>query len=189
MFRVFVILSFLTLGHQPVLAQSAALDEQSLAEGSMLQEQAAICAAFARVMEYSGLLEEKSGVLWRERRFYAGALLRKTVTDSTGQEPSNGMIDGIIGQYSNWMIGLFSTSTGSGDSNDLNDRDKLKDYVTTFCTPLFTNADRAIARVRPELFELPSPQQQQPVGPVVAEQPAQQPEITEPAEPAASFHT
>ncbi|MGC6484209.1 MAG: hypothetical protein ACON4P_00925, partial [Candidatus Puniceispirillales bacterium] len=84
------------------------------------------------------------------------------------------------------MIGLFSTSTGSGDSNDLNDRDKLKDYVTTFCTPLFTNADRAIARVRPELFELPSPQQQQPVGPVVAEQPAQQPEITEPAEPAAS---
>lgn len=154
MIRVFVFILMVLLWCQPARAQSS---EQDLAQGSMIQEQAAICAAFARVMEYSGLLEENRGMLWRERRFYAGALLRKTVKDNTGEEPSNGMIDGIIAQYSKWMIDLFTISTaGSGDEAD--ERNKLKDYVSTFCTPLFTNADRAIAGVRPELFDLTAPQ-------------------------------
>ena len=45
-------------------------------QASLIQEQAAICASYARVMEYSGLFESRQGELWRERRFFAGAMLR-----------------------------------------------------------------------------------------------------------------
>ena len=104
MFRVCLALTMIFMMRQPVLAQSATEMNEDLSQASLIQEQAAICAAFARVMEYSGLLEETRGKLWRERRFYAGAILRQSITDESGQEPSNGVVDGIINQYSGWMI-------------------------------------------------------------------------------------
>ena len=105
MLRICLALMMIFMVRQPVLAQSATQMSEDLSQASLIQEQAAICAAFARVMEYSGLLEETRGKLWRERRFYAGAILRQSYRQSA-QEPSNGVIDGIINQYSGWMINL-----------------------------------------------------------------------------------
>ena len=162
MFRVCLALTMIFMMRQPVLAQSATEMSEDLSQASLIQEQAAICAAFARVMEYSGLLEETRGKLWRERRFYAGAILRQSITDESGQEPSNGVIDGIINQYSGWMINLFSVTPAASQKSDVEERDKLKDYVGTLCTPLFTNADKAIARISPELFDVATIQQTTP---------------------------
>ncbi len=121
-------------------------------DNSLLQEQAAICASYARLMEYSGLLEKTQGELWRERRFFAGAMLRSTITNATNTEPSNADIDGIITEYSAWMIDLFTANAVQDGPDKLNDKDKLKDYVESFCTGLFDNADKAIVKVRPDLF-------------------------------------
>ena len=204
MFRICLALAMIVMMRQPVLAQSATEMSEDLSQASLVQEQAAICAAFARVMEYSGLLEETRGKLWRERRFYAGAILRQSIADESGQEPSNGTIDGIINQYSGWMINLFSATPVVSGKSDIEERDKLKDYVSTLCTPLFTNADKVIARVKPELFDVAiiqqtTPQQNvdttnlgpriqnSPVSPVTlnVNTPETEPEI-EPATPAAT---
>ena len=79
MLRICLALMMIFMVRQPVLAQSATQMSEDLSQASLIQEQAAICAAFARVMEYSGLLEETRGKLWRERRFYAGAILRQVL--------------------------------------------------------------------------------------------------------------
>ena len=121
-------------------------------DNSLLQEQAAICASYARLMEYSGLLEKNQGELWRERRFFAGAMLRSTIANATNAQPSNSDIDGIITEYSTWMIDLFTANAVQDNPEKLQEKDKLKDYVESFCTGLFNNADKAIVKVRPDLF-------------------------------------
>ena len=121
-------------------------------DNSLLQEQAAICASYARLMEYSGLLEKTQGELWRERRFFAGAMLRSTIANATNAQPSNSDIDGIITEYSTWMIDLFTANAVQDNPEKLQEKDKLKDYVESFCTGLFNNADKAIVKVRPDLF-------------------------------------
>ena len=121
-------------------------------DNSLLQEQAAICASYARLMEYSGLLERTQGELWRERRFFAGAMLRSTITNATNAQPSNADIDGIITEYSAWMIDLFTANAVQDGKQKLEEKDRLKDYVESFCKGLFDNADKAIVKVRPDLF-------------------------------------
>ena len=121
-------------------------------DNSLLQEQAAICASYARLMEYSGLLQKTQGELWRERRFFAGAMLRSTIANATNAQPSNSDIDGIITEYSTWMIDLFTANAVQDNPEKLQEKDKLKDYVESFCTGLFNNADKAIVKVRPDLF-------------------------------------
>lgn len=150
------LLSCLTL---PALAQevSSPISTDSADENSLLQEQAAICASYARVMEYTGLLERNQGDLWRERRFFAGAMLRQSMAQSVGAEPSNASIDEIIKQYSGWIIGLFSANTTNLESDDAQERDKLKTYISNFCSSLFVRADKAIAKVRPDLFASETP--------------------------------
>ena len=121
-------------------------------DNSLLQEQAAICASYARLMEYSGLLEKTQGELWRERRFFAGAMLRSTISNATNIQPSNANIDSIITEYSTWMIDLFTANAVQDNQDKLAEKDKLKDYIESFCTGLFNNADKAIVKVRPDLF-------------------------------------
>ena len=121
-------------------------------DNSLLQEQAAICASYARLMEYSGLLEKTQGELWRERRFFAGAMLRSTITNATNAQPSNADIDGIITEYSAWMIDLFTANAVQDGKQKLEEKDRLKDYIESFCKGLFDNADKAIVKVRPDLF-------------------------------------
>ena len=106
----------------------------------------------AETSEYSGLLEKTQGELWRERRFFAGAMLRSTIANATNAQPSNSDIDGIITEYSTWMIDLFTANAVQDNPEKLQEKDKLKDYVESFCTGLFNNADKAIVKVRPDLF-------------------------------------
>lgn len=121
-------------------------------QASLIQEQAAICASYARVMEYSGLFEERQGDLWRERRFFAGAMLRTSISEMTGTQPSNADIDSVINEYSGWMLDLFTANTVISDKDKVSERDKLRDYIANFCTGIFKNADKAIVKVRPDLF-------------------------------------
>lgn len=133
-------------------AQSAQSQEDEAIQNGLLQEQAAICASYARIMEYSGLLEQTQGELWRERRFFAGAMLRSSITTSTGTQPTNTEIDGVINEYSSWMLDLFSANPVIAEAEKIAEKDKLRDYISNFCTGLFVNADKAIAKVRPDLF-------------------------------------
>ena len=136
----------------PALPQDQSLAFEQLNEQSLIMEQSAICSAYARVMEYSGLLDKKQGELWQERRFFAGAILRKNMAVTTGEAPTDERIDEIIRQYSGWIIGLFTANTTNLPSDDTQERDKLESYITNFCASLFDSADKAISRVRPDLF-------------------------------------
>ena len=156
-FLLFLIIPFGALAQTVAETSSSTSLPQSTSapqsnENSLLQEQAAICASYARLMEYSGLLEKTQGELWRERRFFAGAMLRSTITNATNAQPSNADIDGIITEYSTWMIDLFTANAIQDSQKKLQEKDKLKDYVESFCTGLFDNADKAIVKVRPDLF-------------------------------------
>ncbi|MCE2517407.1 MAG: hypothetical protein J4F41_06130 [Alphaproteobacteria bacterium] len=133
-------------------AQTSQSQEDEALQNGLLQEQAAICASYARIMEYSGLLEQTQGELWRERRFFAGAMLRSSINSSTGTQPTNTEIDGVINEYSSWMLDLFSANPVIAESDKIAEKDKLRDYISNFCTGLFINADKAIAKVRPDLF-------------------------------------
>ena len=159
----FVTFLLLLIMPNGVLAQSVAetpasptapktISAASSNDNSLLQEQAAICASYARLMEYSGLLEKTQGELWRERRFFAGAMLRSTITNATNAQPSNADIDGIITEYSAWMIDLFTANAVQDGKQKLEEKDRLKDYIESFCKGLFDNADKAIVKVRPDLF-------------------------------------
>ena len=156
MFRFGAILFVLMLPAVGFAQTAAVQPSQQNAGGqsdnSLLQEQAAICASYARLMEYSGLLEKTQGELWRERRFFAGAMLRSTITNATNAQPSNADIDSIITEYSTWMIDLFTANAVQDKKDKLEEKDKLKDYIESFCTGLFNNADKAIVKVRPDLF-------------------------------------
>lgn len=158
MLRFYILISAVFLSSsafaQSVDGQSSnnAPANNNAGDNTLLQEQAAICASYARLMEYSGLLEKTQGELWRERRFFAGAMLRSTIASSTKAQPTNAEIDGIINEYSSWMIDLFTANSVQDDKTKLEEKDKLKDYVESFCTGLFNNADKAIVKVRPELF-------------------------------------
>ena len=152
MFRLLSLMFLMSLTGQ-VFAQSAS--ETSIAspnDSTFIQEQSAICASYARVMEYSGLFEEQQGELWRERRFFSGALLRSSIADTAGIEPSNTDLDSIINEYSGWMLDLFTANNVISDKEKLNERDKLRDYISNFCTTIFKKADQAIKKVRPDLF-------------------------------------
>ena len=141
-----------TVAETSVNAPSSQAASAPSNDNSLLQEQAAICASYARLMEYSGLLEKTQGELWRERRFFAGAMLRSTIANATNAQPSNSDIDGIITEYSTWMIDLFTANAVQDNPEKLQEKDTLKDYVESFCTGLFNNADKAIVKVRPDLF-------------------------------------
>jgi hypothetical protein len=121
-------------------------------QNNLLQEQSAICASYARLMEYSGLLKENQGHLWRERRFFAGAILRNSITEATGTQPKNGEIDSVINEYSGWMLDLFNANSVISDDEKMQEKDKLRDYIVKFCTGLFIDADKAIVKIKPELF-------------------------------------
>lgn len=156
MFRFALLISaFIVSLSAPLLAVAQTVStnqtDQDL-QNSLMQEQSAICASYARIMEYSGLLEKTQGELWRERRFFAGALLRGSITSSTGTQPTNAEIDGVINEYSGWMLDLFSANPVIADGDKIAEKDKLRDYIGNFCTGLFVNADKAIAKVRPDLF-------------------------------------
>ena len=150
MFRIVTILFFLGFsGHAFAQANDSAVSPE---QASLVQEQAAICASYARVMEYSGLFEERQGELWRERRFFAGAILRGSIAEMTGTQPTNADIDSVINEYSGWMLDLFTANNVISDKDKVKERDKLRDYISNFCTSVFKNADKAIVKVRPDLF-------------------------------------
>ena len=114
---------------------------------------------FARVMEYSGLLEETRGKLWRERRFYAGAILRQSIMTiwSRAIERCHRRDHQPIFRLDDQS---FLCHASRIQKTDVEERDKLKDYVSTLCTPLFTNATkRSPVSARNCLMSRPSSKQ------------------------------
>ncbi len=144
----------LMLGAAPALSQ----DSRAQTSENMREEQAAICASYAQIMEYAGLIDSKQGEIWGERKLYAAALLYNTVAESTELEARIRHIDEVIDNYSIWMIEIFAnlpnlrSEQSSGD-----DRDALKAYIGNFCIQIFTQADKAIAKLRPHLFAVKKP--------------------------------
>ena len=132
---------------------------EDLSQASLIQEQAAICAAFARVMKYSGLLEETRGKLWRECVCWRSCGKVFSTNGARAIERCHRRDHQPIFRLDDQS---FLCHASRIQETDIEERDKLKDYVGTLCTPLFTNADKAIARISPELFDVATIQQTTP---------------------------
>ena len=143
-----------------MLGAASALSQESQGQTSenMQQEQAAICASYAQIMEYAGLIDSNQGEIWGERKLYAAALLYNIMDENIDQEAKIHHIDEAVDDYSIWIIEIFSNlpNLRNGQSNG-DDRDALRAYIRNFCTQIFTQADKAIAKLRPHLFAAEKP--------------------------------
>ena len=115
-----------------------------------MAEQGAVCAAFARLMELQSMVDEKNGLLWLERRKYAGAVVRQAAMLEGVTEASAEDIDGLINGYSMWLVSNLS----EGDDANLLDPEAhlaATKMVRDVCSTLYSRADVAIFERLPSL--------------------------------------
>ena len=115
-----------------------------------MAEQGAVCAAFARLMELQSMVDEKNGLLWLERRKYAGAVVRQAAMLEGVTEASAEDIDSLINSYSMWLVGNLS----EGDDANLLDpeaHEAATKMVRDVCSTLYSRADTAIFERLPSL--------------------------------------
>lgn len=122
---------------------------EELGQQSAMAEQGSICASFATLMENQGLLNDDLGILWTERRKFAGAVVRRAVEMAGNAPPSADEIDAVINDYREWML-LNLTSGDAENSLDAYQTD-LQNLIRTNCLSLFEQADKAILRRFPDL--------------------------------------
>lgn len=131
------------------------LDEWQL-YGTMA-EQGGICAAFARIMELQGILDSDEGKLWRERRNYAGAVIRDASIREGVPAATDKEIDDLIDSYAIWLINGLTFDSEAG-MIDPNAHMKMQEVIASTCTELFATADETIFTIKPELQRCSTPE-------------------------------
>ena len=162
-FRVLSIILALWGSGLPVNAQ-AELRLETWSSYGHLAEQGAICASFSALMESQSVLNPDLGMLWQERRKFAGAVIRKAVLLELKRDSTEDEINKLIASYRDWV--LSSLMIDDGSANTLLDesgqestpetlgRQKIKDLVNSQCKSLFEQGDVMIRQQNPQLAYL-----------------------------------
>ena len=126
-----------------------------------MAEQSAICASFAKLMEAQSVLNPDLGALWKERRKFAGAVIRKAVFLELGRDSTETEIDKLITNYRDWVLSsLMITDEISADNGSNTAKkagtshEKIETLINRQCKSLFQQGDEMIRKQRPELVYL-----------------------------------
>jgi len=137
-----------------------------------LAEQGAICASFAALMESQSLLNQDMGVLWQERRKFAGAVIGRAVMMELQRQASEQEIEDFIRGYRDWVLSTLLLPEEEGEEkapSDKKNTDKLSlgqermtQLIGTQCALLFQQGDAQIKQRFPKLAYLMDSQKQTP---------------------------
>ena len=126
-----------------------------------MAEQSAICASFSKLMEAQAVLNPDLGALWKERRKFAGAIIRKAVFLELGRDSTEAEIDNLIATYRDWVLSSLMITDEILDDNLINaakkaeiSHQRIEMLINRQCKSLFQQGDRKIRKQRPELVYL-----------------------------------
>lgn len=123
-----------------------------------LAEQGAICASFSSLMEAQSVLNPDIGKLWKERRKYAGAVIRKAAEFELQHTPDSDEINNLVSKYSDWVIeSLMSkdapdfTGVDNESQQGLIGQQKMQKLIDSYCRTMFAQGDKQILASNPDL--------------------------------------
>ena len=123
-----------------------------------LAEQGAICASFSSLMEAQSVLNPDIGKLWKERRKYAGAVIRKAAEFELQRTPDSDEINNLVSKYSDWVIeSLMSkdapdfTGVDNETQQGLIGQQKMQKLIDSYCRTMFAQGDKQILASNPDL--------------------------------------
>ncbi|MGB0755650.1 MAG: SPOR domain-containing protein [Candidatus Puniceispirillaceae bacterium] len=123
-----------------------------------LAEQGAICASFSSLMEAQSVLNPDIGKLWKERRKYAGAVIRKAAEFELQRTPDSDEINNLVSKYSDWVIeSLMSkdapdfTGVDNESQQGLIGQQKMQKLIDSYCRTMFAQGDKQILASNPDL--------------------------------------
>ena len=152
MCRIFFAILVLALTSPLVMAQMVNNDASIINKGK-LSEQAAICAAYAIVMEKVTLINPKDSLIWELRRNDITNQWQQYLETQTGQIVTSSSLNDIVKNYGRWMTDkIFFPDPNSQETVSPSSEESVQQYITTFCPAMFREADTRIAMARPDLF-------------------------------------
>lgn len=95
--RVFAAMFAISLSPAPALAE---IDLGQWQTHAAMAEQGAVCGAFADLMTMQGLVDEKVGHQWAERRAHSASVIRRAVELEGRNDVDGGAIDVLFNRYS-----------------------------------------------------------------------------------------
>ena len=126
-----------------------------------MAEQSAICANISKLMESQSILNPDLGALWKERRKFAGAVIRKAIFMELNRESSEAEIDNLIASYRDWVLSslIIDKKTKSHKNIDVPEKSetngrKIFALISSQCKNLFQQGDEMIREQRPDLAYL-----------------------------------
>ena len=152
MCRIFFAIVVLALTSPLVMAQMVNNDASIINKGK-LSEQAAICAAYAIVMEKVTLINPKDSLIWELRRNDITNQWQQYLETQTGQIVTSSSLNDIVKNYGRWMTDkIFFPDPNSQETVSPSSEESVQQYITTFCPSMFRESDTRIAMARPDLF-------------------------------------
>ena len=152
MCRIFFAIVVLALTSPLVMAQMVNNDASIINKGK-LSEQAAICAAYAIVMEKVTLINPKDSLIWELRRNDITNQWQQYLETQTGQIVTSSSLNDIVKNYGRWMTDkIFFPDPNSQETVSPSSEESVQQYITTFCPAMFREADTRISMARPDLF-------------------------------------
>jgi len=152
MCRIFFAIVVLALTSPLVMAQMVN-DNASIINKGKLSEQAAICAAYAIVMEKVTLINPKDSLIWELRRNDITNQWQQYLETQTGQIVTSSSLNDIVKNYGRWMTDkIFFPDPNSQETVSPSSEESVQQYITTFCPAMFRESDTRIAMARPDLF-------------------------------------
>ena len=126
-----------------------------------MAEQSAICANFSKLMEAQSVLNPDLGALWKERRKFAGAVIRKAVFMELNRESTEVEIDNLIASYRDWVLSslIINHTNKPNQRRDVPEKakssvHKISAVMSNQCKNLFQQGDEMIRKQRPDLAYL-----------------------------------
>jgi len=157
MCRILFGIILLALTSSVVMAQTVNSNTSIINKGK-LSEQAAICAAYAIVMEKVTLINPKDSLIWEMRRQDITNQWQAYLETQTGQSVSPSSLDGIVKNYGRWMTDkIFFPDPNSQETVTPSSEESVQQYITSFCPAMFRQADARIAMMRPDLYMKKNP--------------------------------
>ena len=152
--RFILICHVIILALMPLRTAHAELRLESWQSYGAMAEQGGVCAAFARLMELQSMVDVKRGELWRERRKFAGTLIRQASILEGLPPAGQDDIDALINSYASWLISNLN-SQGSTQTLDNDAHTAATKMINDVCSSLYARADNAIMQIYPELASCP----------------------------------
>ena len=109
-------------------------------------------------MEAQSVLNPDIGKLWKERRKYAGAVIRKAAEFELQRTPDSDEINNLVSKYSDWVIeSLMSkdapdfTGVDNESQQGLIGQQKMQKLIDSYCRTMFAQGDKQILASNPDL--------------------------------------